>query len=208
MSPDVEKLLVDFVTKANEDLLGEHSTKNLHGKVDALHGAVRTVSEGLAEHVLDCVKHRESERQRAASTNARLVAVEAKGGHSSPPPPPSVVPLPPMRSEADSSHDLRVTADKITVAALEGIRDPRKTPEEEIKKVVDQIEEDKKKERRLAELEAAETKRQADAAQEVVDKKRRKVDNRKLAGQLLVAGFGGGGVLMSLVEYLKGLGHH
>jgi hypothetical protein len=203
MSPDVEKLLVDFVTHANEEILGEHSTKNLHLKVDGLSKAVQTVAEGLSAHVQECTRHREAENIRERSTHERLVSLEAGGAKTLAPPS-----LPPMRSEADSSHDLHATADKITVAALEGIRDPHKTPEETIANVVKQIEEESRIKRRLAELEAAEQARVEDARRAKEEKQRLQSERRKFWANIAVAAVGGGGVIASAVEGLRGLFHH
>jgi hypothetical protein len=205
MTSEVEELVKAFVEAASADRESGHTVAKLHTKVDDLRGAVAKVSDGLAAHMLECQHARESAALVAASTNLRLVTLEAKKGSLKPPPPATIAPsLPPIRSEADSSHELHATADKLTNALYEGMRDPNKTPEEAIKKAVAEIEEEKRRERRLAELEAADTARGIAAAQHEERQRQRRLAMRKLAAQLAIAVVSGGGLWQLLG---KAIGH-
>jgi hypothetical protein len=188
--PDLDQQLREFLSVAKTELLGDHTIPKLHVKVDELSRTVRTVADGLTAHIQECVRTRESARALAASVDTRLVGLEAGKTRA-----PS---LPPMRSREDSSHDLHAVADKITVAAIEGFKSPTKDAREEVAKVVDEIQQRRDEQRRLAELEALEAQRERDAR-----------DRRKFWRTILVAAVSGGGALTGLFEGLKGLaGHH
>ena len=152
--------------------------------------SIQNVAEGLAAHVKECREHRDSQKILAASTDARLVSLEAGKMNGSKPPP---APLPPMRSREDSSHDLHAVADKITVAAIEGLKRQDTTPEAMVAQVVAQ----EQAKRDLARLQAEETQRAKDAA-----------DRRRFLRNMAVAAVSGGGALASLFEAVKGALHH
>jgi hypothetical protein len=173
--PALDARLSKYLDDAEQNPIGR--------QLDELRGAVTSVADGLFAHIKECSEHRESQKLKVASMYSRLESLEAGNAKT-------IAPPPPIRSEADSSHDLHVTADMITAAALEGIKNPHSTPEEEIKKVVDRLDEQKKRDRRFAELEAAEIQREKAAA-----------DRRKLVRQLFIAAAGGGVPVAGFIEW-------
>jgi len=197
VNPDTEQLLREYVERQNTEAAEGYSVRNLRKSIE-------NIADGLSKHEQECTDHRKSEAMRAASMNKRIETLEAE---SSRPIPPATRSLPPMRSREDSTHDLHETADKLTTALFEGLRDPDKTPEDAIKKAVKEIEEEKARARRLAELEAAEAERQAAESQAIADAAKRKEERRKLIGRLAVAAVGGGSIFVPLFEALKSIGH-
>lgn len=180
VNADTEQLLRDYVERQNTEAAEGYSTRNLAT-------SIRNVAEGLAAHVKECTEHRASQTMRVASVLTRLESLEAgvksSRGES----------LPPMRSREDSSHDLHAIADKVTVAAIEGLKRQDTTPEAMVAQVVAQ----EQAKRDLARL-------QAEEAQRVEDAKNR----RKFLRNMAVAAVSGGGALASLFEAIKGAWHH
>src|ERR1700676_3615555 len=108
MTPEQREMVHEFV-RATREAEGPHTLASIAAQLDRVEGAAKTVAEGLAAHILECIRYREQEHVESNSMNRRVTNLEAAHKVD---PPPSVASLPPMRSEADSSHDLRTNMDK------------------------------------------------------------------------------------------------
>jgi hypothetical protein len=188
----LDQRLIRFIDAAEKEREEEHGQNGLHAKLDVIRKRVETVADGLLEHIQECHEQRKENLVTRQSVDLRLARLESDSATK--PVRPSAPPLPPMRSREDSSHDLKEFAERVQKSAIEGFKDPDKTPDALVREIVAD-EQAKRDLKRLQDLEAI-------RAQEVADR-------RKFWRTIAIAAVSGGGALTGLFEATKGLlAHH